>query len=193
MTACMPAENTDPCAALIPSVRVTNKIKAAAESIKISMMTDIPKYTCSSPTIKEGRQPGNEPKKTIKPIANKKISTDSRADCTWCTNSSFCLRSLNTPYNTRFLYSGSSSSSTPICIETKAAISIPSKVAGTVIFNISNNVMSKPANSANIATVAAEIGLAVIACCEAITAITNGRSGRIFVSVATSAITGKTE
>ena len=35
--------------------------------------------------------------------------------------------------------------------------------------------------------------LAVIACCEAITAIPSGRSGRIFVSVATSAITGKTE
>ena len=43
------------------------------------------------------------------------------------------------------------------------------------------------------ATVAAEMGLAVIACCEAITAIPSGRSGRIFVSVATSAITGNTE
>ena len=43
------------------------------------------------------------------------------------------------------------------------------------------------------ATVAAEIGLAVMACCEAITAIPKGRSGRIFVSVATSAITGNTE
>jgi len=43
------------------------------------------------------------------------------------------------------------------------------------------------------ATVAADIGLAVIACWEAITAIAIGRSGRIFVSVATSAITGRTE
>ena len=34
------------------------------------------------------------------------------------------------------------------------------------------------------ATVAAEIGLAVMACWEAMTAIPNGRSGRIFVSVA---------
>ena len=42
------------------------------------------------------------------------------------------------------------------------------------------------------ATVAADIGLAVIACWEAITAIAIGRSGRIFVSVATSAITGRT-
>ena len=37
------------------------------------------------------------------------------------------------------------------------------------------------------------IGLAVMACWEAMTAIPNGRSGRIFVSVATSAITGSTE
>ena len=36
-------------------------------------------------------------------------------------------------------------------------------------------------------------GLAVMACWEAMTAIPNGRSGRIFVSVATSAITGSTE
>ena len=40
------------------------------------------------------------------------------------------------------------------------------------------------------ATVAAEIGLAVMACWEAMTAIPNGRSGRILVSVATSAMTG---
>jgi hypothetical protein len=43
------------------------------------------------------------------------------------------------------------------------------------------------------ATVAADIGLAVMACCEAMTAIPSGRSGLIFVSVATSAITGNTE
>ncbi len=36
-------------------------------------------------------------------------------------------------------------------------------------------------------------GLAVIACCEAITAMPSGLSGRILVSVATSAITGSTE
>ena len=35
--------------------------------------------------------------------------------------------------------------------------------------------------------------VAVIACWEAITAIAIGRSGRIFVSVETSAITGRTE
>ena len=59
--------------------------------------------------------------------------------------------------------------------------------------SLSNRVMSKPANSPSNATVAAEIGLAVIACWEAITAMPSGRSGRIFVSVATSAITGNTE
>lgn len=45
--------------------------------------------------------------------------------------------------------------------------------------------MSYPANNPNSATVAAEIGLAVIACWEAMTAIPKGRSGRILVSVAT--------
>ncbi len=53
--------------------------------------------------------------------------------------------------------------------------------------------MSKPANNPSKATVAAEMGLAVIACCEAITAMPSGRSGRILVSVATSAMTGNTE
>ena len=48
--------------------------------------------------------------------------------------------------------------------------------------------MSKPASKPSNATVAAEIGLAVMACWEAITAIPRGRSGRILVSVATSAI-----
>ena len=66
-------------------------------------------------------------------------------------------------------------------------------VAGIVILSMSNNVISKPARSPSSATVAAEIGDAVIACCDAITAIPSGRSGRILVSRATSAITGNTE
>ena len=56
-----------------------------------------------------------------------------------------------------------------------------------------NKVMSYPASILNKATVAAEIGLAVIACWEAMTAIPIGRSGRIPVSRATSAMTGSTE
>ena len=78
-------------------------------------------------------------------------------------------------------------------MENKAPTNTPMIVAGIVILRISNNVMSKPASNPSKATVAAEMGLAVIACCEAITAIPSGRSGRIFVSVATSAITGTTE
>ena len=74
-----------------------------------------------------------------------------------------------------------------------APTSTPIMVAGIVILRISNRVMSKPANSPSKATVAAEMGLAVMACCEAMTAMPRGRSGRIFVSVATSAITGNTE
>ena len=78
-------------------------------------------------------------------------------------------------------------------MEKKAPTRTPIKVAGTQIFRMSKSVMSKPANKPRRATVAAEIGLAVIPCWEAITAIPNGRSGRILVSVATSAITGSTE
>ena len=78
-------------------------------------------------------------------------------------------------------------------MEKKAPTSTPISVAGIVIFRMSNKLMSKPANKPSNATVAAEIGLAVMACWEAITAIPRGRSGRILVSVATSAITGSTE
>ena len=66
-------------------------------------------------------------------------------------------------------------------------------VAGIVIFNISNKVISNPVSRPSRATVAAEIGLAVMACCEAITAMPNGRSGLILVSMATSAMTGRME
>ena len=58
---------------------------------------------------------------------------------------------------------------------------------------MSKSEMSKPLRSPSRATVAAEIGEAVMACCEAITAMPSGRSGRILVSRATSAITGSTE
>ena len=62
-----------------------------------------------------------------------------------------------------------------------------------VTAKISSREMSKPVNNPNNATVAADMGLAVMACCEAITAIPRGRSGRILVSLATSAMTGRTE
>ena len=94
---------------------------------------------------------------------------------------------------TLLLNSGSSINSFPTRSEKKAPIRIPANVHGTVIFSMSNKEISKPDNILSRATVAADIGLAVIACCDAITAIPRGRSGRIFVSVATSAITGKTE
>ena len=49
-------------------------------------------------------------------------------------------------------------SSLPTRMEHNAPASTPSIVAGIVIFNISNNVMSKPANKPSNATVAAEMG-----------------------------------
>ena len=47
------------------------------------------------------------------------------------------------------------------------------------------------ASNATMAAIAAEIGLAVMACCEAITEIDMGRSGRTPASWATSAMTGR--
>ena len=48
-----------------------------------------------------------------------------------------------------------------------------------------------PASKPTSATVAAEMGLAVMACCEAITEIDSGRSGRTPASTDTSEITGR--
>ena len=56
ITACMPAGKTEPCVAFMPSVRVSSKMRAAAESITISIMAD-----------------------TIKTVARIKISTDKTA------------------------------------------------------------------------------------------------------------------
>ena len=73
-------------------------------------------------------------------------------------------------------------------MEHNAPTSTPRIVAGIVILSMSNKVMSNPASRPSSATVAAEMGLAVMACCEAMTAIPSGRSGLILVSVATSAM-----
>ena len=122
-----------------------------------------------------------------------KINTDIIALRLLCTSLISIFFELKYPSANRFWYSGSSTNSLPTFIEKSAPTSTPIMVAGIVILRISNRVMSKPANSPSKATVAAEMGLAVMACCEAMTAMPRGRSGRIFVSVATSAITGNTE
>ena len=188
-TACIPAENTLPCAALAPLVRVSSSISAAVASISISIMTGIP--TCTPSNV--GRNEGIEPKSTIRNVAPMNRNTEMRAPNRFFTSfSSTCLAS-SSPDCRRRWYSGSSTSFLPTFIEKRAPTITPTSVAGTLTFRISKRVISKPASNPNRATVAAEIGDAVIACWEAMTAIPNGRSGRILVSVATSAITGNTE
>ena len=189
MTACIPAGKILPCVALIPSVFVKIRIRAAAVSIRISIKEGIPRVV--SPKV--GRRLGIEPKRTIRKVAAKNNPTESCALNLFSTLFNSTCLSFNIPLCIRRWYSGSSTSSLPTFMEKNAPTSTPIKVAGTQIFKISNKVMSKPANKPKSATVAAEIGLAVIPCWEAITAIPNGRSGRILVSVATSAITGSTE
>ena len=79
ITACMPAGKTEPCVAFMPSVRVRSKMRAAAESITISIMADMPSLTVSPSITKAGRKLSNEPKNTIKTVARIKISTDKTA------------------------------------------------------------------------------------------------------------------
>ena len=71
----------------------------------------------------------------------------------------------------------------------------PMSVAGIHTIRILPSVIPLlPKSSAESkAAVAAEIGLAVIACCEAITDIERGRSGRTLLSVAISEMIGKSE
>jgi len=156
-------------------------------------MADIPNVTVSPSIRKVGRIPSKDPKNTMKAVAKMKIRTEIIALRLLCTSLISTFLELKYPSANRFWYSGSSTSSLPTFIENSAPTSTPIMVAGIVIFKMSNKVMSKPARSPSKATVAAEMGLAVMACWEAITAIPRGRSGRIFVSVATSAITGSTE
>ena len=156
-------------------------------------MADMPKVTVFPSIRKEGRIPSNEPKRTMNAVARMNISTEIIAWRLFFTSSIFTFLPSKYPSAMRFWYSGSSISSFPTRMEHNAPTSTPRIVAGIVILRISNKVMSNPASRPSSATVAAEIGLAVMACCEAITAIPNGRSGLILVSVATSAMTGRTE
>ena len=78
-TACMPAEKTEPCAALIPSVFVNNKMKAEAVNINTSIICDICIETFSVPTVKTGRRDSIEPKITIAIVARTNIATDKAA------------------------------------------------------------------------------------------------------------------
>ena len=66
-----------------------------------------------------------------------------------------------------------------------APAATPANVQGTATTRMSIKDTPKPASILSKATVAAEMGLAVMACCEAMTAMANGRSGRILVSAAT--------
>ena len=69
ITACIPAGNTLPCVALIPSVREMKRITAAAHNIKISKAVP----------LNIGRMAGIEPNNTINSVAAIKIITEIRA------------------------------------------------------------------------------------------------------------------
>ena len=75
ITACIPAGNTLPCVALIPSVREMKRITAAAHNIKISIIAGISKAV----PLNIGRMAGIEPNNTINSVAAIKIITEIRA------------------------------------------------------------------------------------------------------------------
>ena len=75
ITACIPAGNTLPCVALIPSVREMIRIIAAAHNIKISIIEGISKAA----PLNTGRIAGIEPNNTISSVAAIKIITEIRA------------------------------------------------------------------------------------------------------------------
>lgn len=70
ITACIPAGNTLPCVALIPSVREMRRITAAAHNIKISIIAGISKAV----PLNIGRMAGIEPNNTINSVAAIKLS-----------------------------------------------------------------------------------------------------------------------
>ena len=69
------------------------------------------------------------------------------------------------------------------------------RVAGIQTISILPKVipLSPKSSAESNAAVAADMGLAVMACCEAITEIDSGRSGRTLLSVAISDIIGNSE
>ena len=78
-TACIPALNTEPVAALIPSVRVMSRINAAAPNINTSMICAIGIKTVPALVSKWGRKVSIEPNKTIANVAKMKIATERAA------------------------------------------------------------------------------------------------------------------
>ena len=105
--------------------------------------------------------------------------------------SAFSLIGADSPRSTRAKYSGSSTNSLPTRDAHRQPHTTPINVDGMQTIKTSINETPAGASSPTNATVAAEIGQAVIACCDAMTDIEIGRSGRTPASRATSAITGR--
>ena len=138
-----------------------------------------------------------EPKRTIESTPRRKMITESLARfcCSGVRTSFSSLSVLISPSCTRRRYSGSFSKGTPMKLTAIAPTITPIRVAGIHTIRILPKVIPLPPKSSaeRRAAVAAEIGLAVIACWDAITEIESGRSGRTLLSVAISEIIGSRE
>lgn len=143
-----PGRNTGTLFTLIPSVLVTIRMIAAADNITISIMEDIPRRDDSPSMRKLGRIPSKDPKRTIKAVANIKMSTESLWRNVWFLDifNLYLLVIEKRPSFKRFSIFGILYQFATTFMENKAPTNTPMIVAEIVILRISNNVMSKPAS-----------------------------------------------
>ena len=88
----------------IPGVTMANFMKLAVneQRMTISIMEDMPSVTISPSIRKLGRMPSKDPKRTIKAVANIKMSTESMAERLFLTSLISIFLSLKRPSFRRF-------------------------------------------------------------------------------------------
>ena len=198
ITASLPALKILPDETVSTLTFETTSINAAALIITISIILtiDIGVITPSAPAH-DGLSDGIAPKRTITHTDRRNMPTEILAVLGIDDVAIGLVPSLIIfTYSGSFSFSlniGSSLSSTPILLLTKAATITPIRVAGIQIFRMSKISIPCGANKVARATVAAVIGLAVMACWDAITEIPRGRSGRTPVLAASSEMIGNIE
>ena len=173
---------------LLTLTPVKTSMMAATVSMIISMTAGMPRVVIFPFTSNVGRRSGKAPARTTTATPIRKMIALVFAPFGRATAAAAVpLRGGSiSPACSRRWYSGSSASSVPIRVWTKAAISTPSSVDGTQIARMWSRASPCGASRPIMTAVAADTGLAVIACWEAMVATAIGRSGRMPFSWATS-------
>ena len=171
---------------------ITRQITAAAQSMKIWMMSVMPIVL---PSAKTGRRDLTTPRRTTATIATKKAMTEI-LDCLLkeevsTTFSSLCPRSTRVPSATRRWNSGSSASSLPRFIIIRPEAREPRRVAGmTTIRTVIISTLPDSSKNPTSAAVAAASGVPQTAFWLETTEAAIGRSGRTPFSMAISLMMG---